>query len=130
MINKDELHQMELQVPDYEFVEPEPDAQPVSPIRRQIAKIQQTASLFNMYDVYKAIGGIEKIIEGKKAEIEAHEKQKELFLAEIALIEKALGVNDLERQFHVDVATEIAVEEAMKNPQVAPAKTDSEGNEG
>lgn len=116
-ITGEELHQMELEAPVYQFVAPEPDAPKVSPIKRQIAKIQETATTFTLYDVYRTIGQLDKLIEGKKAEIEAHEKNKELFLAELALIEKSLHVSDAEKQYQVEIAAEIAVAEALKPKQ-------------
>lgn len=108
------MKEMELQAPKYEFVEPEPDAPKVSPIKQSIAKIQETAQTFTMYDVYRTIGQLDKRISDKKAEIEADEKLKELFEAEIALIEKSLGVSDLEKQYQVEVAVENAFAEASK----------------
>jgi hypothetical protein len=114
MITAEQMHDLELQAPKYEFVQPEPDAQEVSPIKRQIAKIQETASTFTLYDVYRTIGQLDKRIEDKQAEIKADEDMKKLFEAELALIEKSLKVSDLERQYQVEVAAEIAVAEALK----------------
>ena len=119
MITAESLQELALQEPSYEFVEPEADAPKVSPIKQQIAKIQETASTFTLYDVYKALGQIDKAIDDKRAEIEGHLKTKALFEAELALIEKALGVSDLERQYQVEVAAEIAAAEALKTPGAA-----------
>ncbi len=115
MITADQIHGMELKAPAYEFVEPEKDAPKVSPIKQQIAKIQETATTFTLYDVYRTIGQLDKIIEDKEAEIVAHKNTKSLFEAELVLIEKALGVSDLEKQYQNEVAAEIAVEEVLNN---------------
>lgn len=112
------MKEMELQTPDYEFVEPEQDAQPVSPIKRQIAKIQNTATTFSLYEVYQTLGQLDKLIADKEAEIAKHREHKALFEAELALIEASLGVSDLEQQFQNELAAEAAVAEALKNPQV------------
>lgn len=123
MITAEQMHEMELKAPKYEFVEPEADAPKVSPIKQQIAKIQETAQTFTLYDVYRTIGQLDKRIADKKAEIEADEKLKALFEAEIKLIEEALGVTDLEKQYQVEVAVEKAVGETL-----ASNEKDSSGN--
>lgn len=126
MITAAQMKEMELEIPSYEFVEPEVDAPAVSPIKRQIAKIQETAQTFTFYDVYRVIGQLDKTIADKKTEIEAHEKNKALFEAELVLIEKGLGVSlkDLEAQYQSEVAAEVAVTEALK----AKNETNSETN--
>ena len=122
MITAEQMKEMELRTPKYEFVEPDAEAPKVSPIKQPIAKIQETAQTFTLYDVYRTIGQLDKRITDKQAEIEADEKLKKLFEAEIELIEKALGVSDLERQYHV----EVAVEHALLTPK--PNEEDSAGN--
>lgn len=116
MITKKELDDMAIQVPTYEFVEQEADAPVVSPVKRIIAKMQETATTFSLYEVYQALAHIDKMIEGAKAEIAAHGKRKELFLAELAIVERDLGVSDMEKQYQAEVIAEIAVAEALKRP--------------
>jgi hypothetical protein len=110
MITAEQMKEMELQVPKYEFVEPEADAPAVSPIKRQIAKIQETASTFTLYDVYRTIGQLDKLIADKQVEIKGHEDMKELFEAELALIENQLKVTDLENQYKNEVLAEVAIQ--------------------
>ena len=63
--------------------------------------------------MYKAISYIDRVIEEKTKEIELQQKNKELFLAEIELIEKALGITDMEKQFQTEVAVEETVATAL-----------------
>lgn len=114
MITVKEMKDLELQVPKYEFVEPEEGAQEVSPVKRQIAKIQETASTFTLYDVYRSMGMLEKRIKDREAENEADRKMLKLFKAELTLIEKALGVSKMEKQFQNELAAEAAVAQAAK----------------
>lgn len=114
IITQEELHDLELQAPEYAFVERGADEETISPIKLQIAKIQNTASTFSLYDVYKLIGSLDRLIDEKEAEIAKHKQNKELFLAEIALIEKALGVSEMEKQYQAEVTAEVAVAEALK----------------
>lgn len=124
-ITAEEIHDLELQAPEYKFIAPDADAQPVSPIKRPIAKIQETASTFTLYDVYKMIGQLDRVIAEKEAEIVKHKQHKELFEAELALVEKSLGVKEMEKQYQVECLAETAVAEAMKGdtsePTNAPA---------
>lgn len=114
MITAEQIKELELQTPKYEFVQPEEGGQEVSPIKRNIAKIQETAQTFTLYDVYKIIGQLDKQIEDKEAEIGSIKDTKALFEAELVLIEKALKVTDLETQYQNEVAAEVAVAEALK----------------
>lgn len=125
MITAKEMKAMELQEPKYEFVEPEPDAPAISPIKQPIAKIQETASTFTLYDVFRSIGFIEKRIEDRNAENKKDREMLKLFRAEIALIEKALGVSKLEKQYQNECAAEAAIAQMGAQPTAAAPEVEA-----
>ena len=92
-MNKADIDTLNSQIPKYEYVEIEGETE-VALIKRTIAKLQETATTFNLYDVYTAISHIDKRNADLQVEIDINNKNKALFEAEIELIEKALGIDN------------------------------------
>lgn len=109
MITREELKELELAAPRYEFVEAgEGNEETLPPVKRQIAKIQEAALTFTPYEVFQHIAMLKKQIQGHKDSITGLETKLELYEAELELIEKSLGVSELNRQFQAEEAKTVA----------------------
>lgn len=102
--------------PKYEFaVVPEGVVDPISPIKKSIAKTMVVTENFNLFDVLTYIAKLKKAIEDKDAEKEGLVNMLKAYEDELELIEKELGVQKLEEEYQKTVA-----EEASKEPVPSP----------
>lgn len=85
-------------VPTYVFVETEGEDLP--PIKRQIAKTMEITENFRLYDVYAHLGALDKKIKEFEENIGALTAQKKNFLDELEVIEKALGISEMESEYN------------------------------
>jgi hypothetical protein len=108
-VTREELHEVTLQKPTYKWIAQEEDAQDVSPIKRPIAKLQEAHAEFTVYQAYQAIGQLEDGIRKRDEQSTADRATIELYRAELDLIQSALGIDDLEKQYQNEKLAEIAV---------------------
>lgn len=110
-VTRDELHELELASPTYKWIETE---EKLSPIKMPIAKVQKLSAEFNIYQAYQAIGQLKGQQDKRLEQNEADQVKIDLFEAELELIKKALGVDDLEEQYKNECLAEAAVAELTK----------------
>ena len=103
---------MSEQIPTYKFSED--NKENLSPLRQKIEKTMEITETFNLYDVYKYVGSIDKHISDKLAEVKSLKKQKQAFLDEIELVEKTLGVSDLEKMYQEEQAKDAQVKSILE----------------
>ncbi len=107
-VTREELRQVELTPPEYFWIEDE-EAQKLSPIKRPMAKVQKAHAEFTPYQAYQMIGKLEGFIAKRNEENEADQNKIDLFKAELAIIEKQLGIPKLEEQFKNECLAEAAL---------------------
>lgn len=112
-ITRDELKEIELTVPEYFWIEDEESGK-LSPIKRPMAKIQKAHAEFTPYQAYQVIGKLESAINKRNEENAADQNKIDLFKAELAIIEKELGIPKLEEQFKNECLAESALAETTK----------------
>lgn len=86
-------------VPQYVFVESS-EGEDLPPVKRQIAKTMEITEHFRLYDVYAHLGALDKRIDEFQENIKALTEQKKNFLDELDIIEKALGISEMESEYN------------------------------
>lgn len=99
--------------PKYEYVI-EDGIEDITPIKRKIAKTMEITETFTYYDALAYCMKMEKAVEDKKAEIEGLESMIKAYRDEIEIIEKELGVTEMEREWNIELQKKLQEEEANK----------------
>lgn len=107
-ITREALKEIDLSIPEYYWVEDE-KTNGLSPIKRPMAKVQKAHAEFTPYQAYQMIGKLEGMINKRNEENEADQNKIDLFKAELAIIEKQLGIPKLEEQFKNEQLAEAAL---------------------
>lgn len=107
-VTRDELRDLELAPPEYKWIETD---EKLSPIKLPIAKVQTLSAEFNIYQAYQTIGQLKGQQDKRLEQNTADQIKIDLFEAELDLIKKALGVDDLEEQYKNECLAESAVAE-------------------
>lgn len=95
----------EQEKPTYEFAEvPDGTLNPISPIKKQVAKTMVVTENFTIFDVLAYIGKMKKAIDDKRAEIEGLEAMVKAYEDELKVIEDQLGVQKLEEEYQKTLA--------------------------
>lgn len=89
-------------IPTYKFKEVEGEV--LTPIKRTIQKTMEVTEEFNVFEALQYRAKLIKAIADKNAEIEGLESMVKAYDEEIALIEEALGVQDLEVEYQKEIA--------------------------
>lgn len=100
-------------VPVYKFVEEE-GAENTTPIRRKIAKTMEITETFTFYDALAYCMKMEKAIKDKEAEIEGLQHMVDAYRKEIVEIEKQLAVEDMEKEYNLELHEKLKAEEEEK----------------
>lgn len=100
--------------PKYEYVI-EDGIEDITPIKRKIAKTMEITETFTYYDALAYCMKMEKAVEDKKAEIEGLESMIKAYRDEIEIIEKELGVTEMEREWNIELQKKLQAEEASKD---------------
>lgn len=100
-------------IPTYKFKEVEGEV--VAPIKRTIQKTMEVTEEFNIFEALQYRAKLLKAITDKQAEIEGLESMVKAYDEEIAIIEEALGVQDLEVEYQKEIA--LKNEESEKERQ-------------
>jgi iron-sulfur cluster repair protein YtfE (RIC family) len=119
----------DLGVPKYEFaVVPEGVINPISPIKKSIAKTYTLTETFNMYEVLQYIAKMERAIEDKQKEKEGLEQVLAAYKEELEIIEEQLGVQKLEEEYQKSVSEEID-RQAREKDETIVNEVEEETNE-
>lgn len=100
-------------IPTYKFKEVEGEV--VAPIKRTIQKTMEVTEEFNIFDALQYRAKLLKAIADKNAEIDGLNSMVKAYDEEIAIIEEALGVQDLEVEYQKEIA--LKNEESEKERQ-------------
>ncbi len=100
-------------IPTYKFKEVEGEV--LTPIKRTIQKTMEVTEEFNIFEALQYRAKLLKAIADKNAEIDGLNSMVKAYDEEIALIEEALGVQDLEVEYQKEIA--IKNEESEKERQ-------------
>lgn len=90
-------------IPTYKFKEVEGEV--VTPIKRTIQKTMEVTEEFNIFDALQYRAKLLKAIADKNAEIDGLQSMVKAYDEEIAIIEEALGVQDLEVEYQKEIAS-------------------------
>lgn len=104
----------EKKVPTYKFVEEE-GVSDIAPIKRKIAKTMEVTEMFTYYDALAYCMKMEKRVEDLKAEISGLESMIKAYHDEIEIIEKELGVTEIDRVWNLELHEKLVAEEKEKS---------------
>jgi len=90
-------------IPTYKFKEVEGEV--LTPIKRTIQKTMEVTEEFNIFDALQYRAKLLKAIADKNAEIDGLQSMVKAYDEEIAIIEEALGVQDLEVEYQKEIAS-------------------------
>ncbi len=96
----------DLIVPKYKLAEKE-EEKDFSPVKKTIFKTMEVTENFTLYSVLEYIAKLDKAIADKEAEAGGLKNMKEAYLKELEVIEKQLGMSNLEDEYR-KVAAEAA----------------------
>lgn len=119
-----------LAVPTYVWADEEGEAD-LTPVKRKIAKTMEVTETFNYYDALKYVMQLEKAKTDKEAEIEGLNSMIKAYRDEIEIVEKALNVTKVEKEWNLELHRKLKEEEV--NKLVADGKeeeTNSENENG
>lgn len=100
-------------IPTYKFKEVEGEV--LTPIKRTIQKTMEVTEEFNIFEALQYRAKLLKAIADKQAEIDGLNTMVKAYDEEIAIIEEALGVQDLEVEYQKELA--VRNEESEKERQ-------------
>lgn len=89
-------------IPTYKFKEVEGET--LTPIKRTIQKTMEVTEEFNVFDALQYRAKLVKAIADKQAEIDGLNTMVKAYDEEIAIIEEALGVQNLEAEYQKEIA--------------------------
>ncbi len=113
--NKSEKNKhIDIVVPKYKFAPLTEEEKKLPPVQRQVFKTMEITESFTVYSVFQHLAKMDKAIEDKQKEIEGLISMKENYMNEMAVIEKQLGITDLENEFNMIRLKEIQEEEKKK----------------
>lgn len=102
-------------IPTYKFKGEEVE---VTPIRRTIQKTMEVTEEFNVFDALQYRAKLVKAIADKQAEIDGLNTMVKAYDEEIAIIEEALGVQDLEVEYQKEIAEKNAESEKERQAKI------------
>lgn len=103
-------------IPVYKFKEVEGEV--LTPIRRTIQKTMEVTEEFNVFEALQYRAKLIKAIADKQAEIDGLQSMVKAYDEEIAIIEKALGVQDLEVEYQKELAEKNAESEKERQAKI------------
>lgn len=103
-------------IPTYKFKEVEGET--LTPIRRTIQKTMEITEEFNVFDALQYRAKMVKAIADKQAEIDGLNTMIKGYDEEIAVIEEALGVQDLEVEYQKELAEKNAESEKERQAKI------------
>lgn len=102
-----------LAVPTYVWANEEGEDE-LTPVKRKIAKTMEVTETFNYYDALKYVMQLEKAKEDKLAEIEGLDSMIKAYRDEIEIVEKALNVTEIEKEWNLELHRKLKEEEVNK----------------
>jgi hypothetical protein len=87
---------------------------PGEPLKKKVTKTMEITETFTIFDVMQYIAKLKKGIEDKDAEKQGLVNMLEAYEKELALIEKNLGVMDLQKKWEKEQAETLSAEEIVK----------------
>lgn len=103
-------------IPTYKFKEVEGET--LTPIRRTIQKTMEVTEEFNVFEALQYRAKLVKAIADKQAEIDGLNTMVKAYDEEIAIIEEALGVQDLEVEYQKELAEKNAESEKERQDKI------------
>lgn len=103
-------------IPVYKFKEIEGEV--LTPIRRTIQKTMEVTEEFNVFEALQYRAKLVKAIADKNAEIDGLQSMVKAYDEEIAIIEEALGVQDLEVEYQKEIAEKNAESEKERQAKL------------
>lgn len=103
-------------IPTYKFKEVEGEA--LTPIKRTIQKTMEVTEEFNVFEALQYRAKLVKAIADKQAEIDGLNTMVKAYDEEIAIIEEALGVQDLEVEYQKEIAEKNAESEKERQSKI------------
>ena len=103
-------------IPVYKFKEVEGEV--LTPIRRTIQKTMEVTEEFNVFEALQYRAKLVKAIADKQAEIDGLQSMVKAYDEEIAIIEEALGVQDLEVEYQKEIAEKNAESEKERQDKI------------
>jgi hypothetical protein len=120
------IKHLDIVVPKYAFAPITEEEKNLPPVQRKVFKTMEVTESFTVYDVFKHLAKMDRAIADKEAEIASLEEMKKSYMEEMIIIEKQLGIEDLEQEFRFIRAAEAEAEEKAKKdaaeikPEIAP----------
>lgn len=99
--------------PKYEFAIEE-GIENITPVRRKINKTMEITESFNYYDALAYCMKMEKAVKDKEAEIEGLNAMIEAYRKELVIIERELGIEELEKQYNLELHEKLKAEAVAK----------------
>lgn len=99
--------------PKYKWTEAVEGEEAVAPIRRQISKTMEVTETFSYYDALAYCMKMEKAVKDKQAEIAGLEAMIKAYRDELEIIEAELKVNEIEKEFQLEVQAKLQEEEKL-----------------
>lgn len=96
--------------PTYEFVVEE-GSEDITPVQRKIAKTMKVTETFKYYDALKYVMQLEKAVIDKQDEINGLKSMIKAYRDEIALIDKLLNVDKMDRAWNLEKHRKLKQEE-------------------
>lgn len=109
-------------VPKYQLADIESE-RGLPPVKRTVFKTMEITETFTVYSVFQHLARMEKAIQDKQAEIDGLESMKKAYMYEVAIIEKQLGISDMEDEF-----ARLKVEEVAAQSGEAETKVEEVNN--
>lgn len=78
----------------------------LSPMKKTIFKTMEVTETFTAYDVLKYVASMDKAIADKEGELKGLRDMREAYMKELKLIEKKLGLKNLEKEYIKEQAKE------------------------
>lgn len=103
-------------IPTYKFKEVEGEV--LTPIKRTIQKTMEVTEEFNIFEALQYRAKLLKAIADKQAEIDGLNTMVKAYDEEIAIIEEALGVQDLEVEYQKELAEKNAESEKERQSKI------------
>lgn len=113
----DKIKHKDIVVPKYQFAPLTEEESKLPPIQRQVFKTMEITESFTVYSVFQHLAKMDKAITDKQAEIDGLVDMKKAYMAEMAVIENQLGINDLEHEFSL-----LQIKEAEDNKKLVGDK--------
>lgn len=99
-MKKEKVKHLDVVVPKYQFAPLTDEESKLPPVQRQVFKTMEITESFTVYSVFQHLAKMDKAIADKQAEIDGLEDMKKAYMAEMAVIENQLGIEDLEQEFN------------------------------